>query len=339
MTVVSPVALTLPLTFLPLAQGDVDYQVDKRSDPHLVESVLADPRTMVVVVSAGRLAVPKGQRNLAYMSSARMRLASIPGSYAASSLAYESGITWIYLGSYHHGSERRMVVAADVRGTDDCVSAASESIIDRMRAGFEWVDLRLFAPHASAHQAGIATTISSLSIWHDRQRFCPICGSPVDAFLAGWAQRCRGNGRHVLFPRVEPAVITLIVDARGRILLQHNAAWDDDRLYSVSAGFVEAGENLEHACRREASEETGVTLGDVRYLGSQPWPYPASLMTAFTSQAVGTDIHVDGDETLRAEWLTRDDYTMRLASGGMIPPGKATIARYMIEQWYGRELD
>ena len=94
-----------------------------------------------------------------------------------------------------------------------------------------------------------------------------------------------GDGNRLLFPRIEPAVITAIVDSQDRLLLQHNSAWRNPLLYSVSAGFVEAGENLEHAARREAKEETGIDLGEVRYLGSQPWPFPASLMMAFKAQA------------------------------------------------------
>lgn len=148
--------------------------------------------------------------------------------------------------------------------------------------------------------------------------------------LAGWAQRCtnEADGNRVLFPRVEPAVITAIVDGHDRLLLQHNAAWKDSRLYSVSAGFVEAGENLEHACRREAMEETGIKLGEVRYLGSQPWPFPASLMMAFKAHAITTDVRVDGEETMTARWVTRDEYTAELIAGRMAapaaPPSPAT---------------
>ena len=137
---------------------------------------------------------------------------------------------------------------------------------------------------------------------------------------------------------MEPAVITAIVDHEDRLLLQHNSAWRNTGLYSVSAGFVEAGENLEHACRREAKEEVGIDLGELKYLGSQPWPFPASLMMAFKGVANTTDVHVDGDETLQARWMTRDEYMNELVAGRMEAPGKATIARYMIEEWLGHDL-
>lgn len=141
----------------------------------------------------------------------------------------------------------------------------------------------------------------------------------------------------LIFPRIEPAVITSIIDSQQRILLQHNAAWREN-FYSVSAGFVEAGENLEHAARREAFEETGIELGALQYLGSQPWPFPSSLMVAFAGAARTTDIHVDGKETESARWFTRDELLHEVIAGRVLLPGKAAIARYMIEQWYGGEL-
>ena len=218
--------------------------------------------------------------------------------------------------------------------------APKPTLLQQAVTRFDWVDLRGFAPHSNAREAGQATSAITLSIWHSRQRFCPTCGAAVRPALAGWAQRCtnEADGNRVLFPRVEPAVITAIVDGHDRLLLQHNEAWKDSRLYSVSAGFVEAGENLEHACRREAMEETGIKLGEVRYLGSQPWPFPASLMMAFKAHAITTDVRVDGEETMTARWVTRDEYTAELIAGRMAAPGRATIARYMIEEWLGREL-
>jgi NAD+ diphosphatase len=221
------------------------------------------------------------------------------------------------------------------RGARHCAS-----LLEQAAVRFDWVDIRAFVPHASARESGQATTAIALSLWHARQRFCPSCGSAVRPALSGWAQRCENaaDGNRTLFPRIEPAVITAIVDTSDRLLLQHNKAWVNPRLFSVCAGFVEAGENLEHACRREAKEEVGVDVGEVRYLGSQPWPFPASLMTAFKGRARSTGVLADGIETDEARWVTREEYAAELASGCMQVPGKAAIARYMIEQWYGGEL-
>lgn len=396
----SPLALTRALPFLPLAQGDIDYQVDRRGEPGLIEHLLEDPATKVILTRNGLVAVPRGQGELVDYENVKLRLATLPGAYVAAELKRYPQAVAMFLGSYG-GVRGECVVAIDIsrvpepgsvnraagasnaaaagaagavgvvlgtedsgtvdgnlsvsdsagQGADDAfdesVDIAGEqprqpkpTLLQQAVDRFDWADLRGFAPHANAREAGQATSAVTLSIWHSRQRYCPTCGAPVETALAGWAQRCSNaaDGNRILFPRVEPAVITAIVDGHDRLLLQHNAAWKDERLYSVSAGFVEAGENLEHAARREAKEETGITLGEVRYLGSQPWPFPASLMMAFKAHAVTTDVHVDGSETVTARWVTRDEYTAELISGRMAAPGRATIARYMIEEWLGREL-
>ncbi|MBW3079238.1 NAD(+) diphosphatase [Bifidobacterium simiiventris] len=366
----SPLALTQALPFLPLAQGDIDYQTERRGEDGLIDSLLNEPSTKVILTRGGRIAVPKGQGGIVDYENVRMRLATLPGAYVRSELASHPAAVAMFLGSYG-GERNEHVIVIDITrvepatpagqspaavpdsagtGADDAFDehddestsrpSAKPSLLEQAVTRFDWVDLRGFAPHATAREAGQATSAISLSIWHTRQRFCPTCGAPVETAMGGWAQRCTNDadGRRLLFPRVEPAVITAIVDGDDRLLLQHNVAWKDSRLYSVSAGFVEAGENLEHAVRREAKEEVGLTLGAVKYLGSQPWPFPASLMMAFKAQAVTVDVHVDGEETMTARWVTRDEYTNELVTGRMVAPGKATIARYMIEEWYGREL-
>ncbi len=370
MSMFSPLALTQALPFLPLAQGDIDYQVDRRNDPDLFASVLSSPVCTVMLVDGGKVAVPKGQGDLVDYDNVKLRLATLPGAYVLPELASHPQAVPMFLGSYG-GARAEQVVAVDVtrlsglhdnnlddrvpdsayEGADDAFGAttgdaasrkprAVPSALEQAAKRFDWVDLRGFAPHASAREAGQATTAASLSVWHMRQRHCPTCGAEVKPALGGWAQRCTNaaDGNRLLFPRIEPAVIVSVVDSQDRLLLQHNRAWQTETMYSVSAGFVEAGENLEHACRRETREETGIELGEVKYLGSQPWPFPASLMVAFKARALSTDIRVDGEETGDARWFTRDEYEQAIASGEVTPPVKAAIARYMIEEWLGHEL-
>lgn len=359
----SSLALTQVLPFLPLAQGDIDYQVDEREDPNLIGRVLREENTSVVLVRNGLLALPRGGQ--AYNGhQPRQRLATLPGNYVAEALERYPQVIAVYLGMYHEPHEEHVVAldlsrvqepslqqavdeslahADDAFGDDENTttpSPRSRSLFETAIQQFEWVDLRVFVPKASAREVGQATTMVSLSNWFAYQQRCPHCGAPVRPALSGWAQRCTNDddGNRLLFPRVEPAVITAVVDAQDRLLLQHNRAWNVPNRYSVSAGFVEAGENLEHACRRETLEETGIRLGEVKYLGSQPWPYRLSIMMAFKAQALSTDIHVDGDEVEDAMWVTRDEFTEKLATGEIDIPGTATIARYMIEEWYGREL-
>ncbi|WEV65543.1 NAD(+) diphosphatase [Bifidobacterium sp. ESL0764] len=386
----SSLALTQVLPFLPLAQGDIDYQTERRSDPDLIADVLAQPSTTVIFVRDGLVAVPDGQAARVDFETAKMRLAGVPGQYILRALtgqpgegaddakaqakgvaasegdpgigenigdtidetANRLGIIPVFLGSYGAGSEHpQSVVALDVSVFASRISepddggnpqAERNQVLQRALQRFDWVSLIGFAPHASARQAGEATTAVALSNWHTSQKYCPRCGSQVVPAMAGWAQRCVNEGckAHLspLFARIEPAVIVSIVDGQGRLLLQHNRAWKDPSHYSVCAGFVEAGENLEHAVKREVAEETGLALGEVKYLGSQPWPFPGSLMVAFKARALGTQVSVDGGETLDARFLSRDEFREALIVGRIAAPGKATVARYMIEEWYGQEL-
>jgi NAD+ diphosphatase len=121
------------------------------------------------------------------------------------------------------------------------------------------------------------------------------------------------------------------------LLLGHNPAWPERR-FSTLAGFVEPGESLESAVRREVAEEVGVPVGDVDYLGSQPWPFPASLMLGFTARALDAQVKADGVEITDARWFTRDELTRSVSSGEVLLPPGVSIARRLIEHWYGAEL-
>ncbi|MFR0587573.1 NADH pyrophosphatase [Bifidobacterium pseudolongum subsp. globosum] len=351
----APLALTQALPYLPLAQGSIDYQVERRADPGLIDRTLREAGARVVLTRNGLLAVPLGQRNAAAQPHARMRLATLPGAYVADALASHPHVVAMYLGEVA-GAHPERIVALDISAVDAVPPAAravdaafdergdtagGPAVLESAVQRFDWVDLRAFVPRASGRDIGVATTMLSLANWFAYQTHCPACGAPTRPAMSGWAQRCTNgdDGHRLLFPRVEPAVIMTVVDSQDRLLLQHNRAWADPTLYSVSAGFVEAGENLEHACRRETMEETGIEVGEVKYLGSQPWPFKISLMMAFKGQALSTQIHVDGEEVADARWVTRDEFTDLLVTGRISAPGKATIARYMIEEWYGRSLD
>ena len=340
-TVFSPLALTGPLPFLPLAQGDVDYDTASRQQPGLIDHLLDQDGTAVILVRGEKVAVPRGKGALAGRTGASIRLATLPAAYLRGPLAGstdQSEPPCYYLGTV----DRQAWLAMDL-DLDCAVRAAHDPLRDLAQAAdqrFDWLALREYAPHGRPRQVGLATCAVALSRWHGRQAFCPRCGAPVHPCQAGWAQICQGvasGDRHTLFPRIEPAVIMAVVDGRDRLLLQHNQKWPPD-FRSVNAGFVEAGENLEHAVRRETLEEVGLNLGEMRYLGSQPWPFPSSLMVAFRARSLNTDIRVDGQETDDACWFTRDEFGGALASGRLRIPQAASVARYMIEQWYGSEL-
>lgn len=325
----APLALTTVLPFLPLSQSQVDYDVERRADPATLQILLQSEHTRVLLVRGSTIAVPRDPANLRNVTG-RVRAVALPGPYLTEEMTAGSS-SRIFLGTHDGVAFLALGLPLD----NATLTAQQQALTER----FDWLDLRDFAPRASALEAGLATSAVTVAAWQASQNFCPQCGFPVEQAHSGWAQRCTNpdHGR-ILFPRIEPAVITAIVDRDNRLLLQHNRAWKQPRLFSVTAGFVEAGESLEHAARREAKEEVGVTLGAVTYTGSQPWPFQGSLMLSFTGLARTTDITVDGDEVEEARWFTREEFVTALSSGEIDLPGKAAIARYQIQQWFGQEI-
>nr|WP_284290137.1 NAD(+) diphosphatase [Angustibacter aerolatus] len=150
-------------------------------------------------------------------------------------------------------------------------------------------------------------------------------------------RRCSADGSDH-YPRTDPAVIMTVVDDDDRLLLGSSARWPAGR-YSTLAGFVEPGESLEATVRREVREEVGVEIGDVAYLGSQPWPFPASIMLGFVAQALTTEVHVDGEEIAAARWFTRDELAESVAAREVLLSPRLSISRALVEHWYGGRID
>ena len=173
---------------------------------------------------------------------------------------------------------------------------------------------------------------NALVHWHRTHRFCGACGRPTTSVRGGHVRRCSDGacGREH-FPRTDPAVITLVVDS-GRCLLARRRDWAPGRRSTV-AGFVEPGETLEHTVAREVFEEVGVRVGKVSYRGSQPWPFPQSLMLGFRAAAASTDIAVDGDEIAEADWYTPERIEADIAAGILILPPFDSISRRLVEDW------
>lgn len=173
----------------------------------------------------------------------------------------------------------------------------------------------------------------SLSRWHTRHRFCANCGQPSTLVRAGWSRRCPScSTEH--FPRVDPVVI-MIAEHDGALLLGRQPHYPAGR-YSALAGFVEVGESLEDAVRRELHEEAGISVGDVRYVASQPWPFPSSLMIGCHAVAAGRELTVDTAELEDARWFTREDIAAAIggtAGAAFQPPPEAAIARTLLERW------
>jgi len=173
----------------------------------------------------------------------------------------------------------------------------------------------------------------SLSRWHTRHRFCANCGHSTDLVRGGWSRRCPScSAEH--FPRVDPVVI-MIAEHGGELLLGRQPHYPPDR-YSALAGFVEVGESIEDAVRRELHEEAGIAVRDVRYVASQPWPFPSSLMIGCSARAESRALTIDRTELEDARWFSRDAIAAALAGApdaAFQPPPKAAIARTLLERW------
>lgn len=204
----------------------------------------------------------------------------------------------------------------------------------------DWKSLREVGRALSDIDAGLLVTAVALDNWRSATRCCAKCGGELTPRNAGWSLHCVvDEADH--FPRTEPAVIVLVRDGQDRALLGRHINWPPG-LVSTFAGFVEAGESAEAAVRRELTEETGVVIDDhldaVQYLGSQPWPFPASLMLGYHAWASDTTIKVDETEIAEADWYSREDLRAACAAGELKLPSAISISRRLIERWYGEEL-
>ena len=197
--------------------------------------------------------------------------------------------------------------------------------------------LRAVAGMLEPYQGELAAAAVALATWDKNTKFCERCGASLKLACAGWEKHCTACA-HITYPRTDPAIIVAITDDAERLLLIHGATWQPGR-YSVVAGFVEAGESLEAAVVREALEETGIKISQASYCSSQPWPFPRSLMFAFTARAGGQqEPKADMQEVGHAFWVSREEFTQLVLEGKVIVPGRASSGHALVRAWYGREL-
>ena len=220
-------------------------------------------------------------------------------------------------------------------------SNASDGFLDRRvlivpgRDDLKLVDLRSIAAGGlvPADQASILASAKALMFWHARRRFCSNCGQPTEVGAAGWRRECRACGMHH-FPRTDPVVIMLAVDGDNCLLGRQSRF--PKRMYSALAGFVEPGETIEAAVRREILEESGVACGEVSYFASQPWPFPSSLMIGCFAQAQSRALKVDKVELEDARWFSREETILileRRHPDGLAAPIPMAIAHHLIKRW------
>ena len=205
-------------------------------------------------------------------------------------------------------------------------------------ADAHFAELRRIMTELSPRDAELAATGKAIHSWHAGHGHCARCGSPSDVGQAGWTRICPKCGAHH-FPRTDPVVIMLIT--RGnRVLLGRSPGWPEG-MYSCLAGFVEPGETIEAAVRREVFEEAGVRVGAVRYLASQPWAFPASLMLGCQGEAESEEITVDPVEIEDARWVSREDIAEAFAGRHpeILPARKGAIAHFLLQNWLADRLD
>ncbi|GEO15939.1 NAD(+) diphosphatase [Microvirga aerophila] len=199
---------------------------------------------------------------------------------------------------------------------------------------FEVTDLRSIAVRGlvPAEELGILAMAKSMLDWHARHRFCANCGAPTDAAQAGFRRDCSACGTQH-FPRTDPVVIMLI--ARGDKCLLGRQSRFAPKMYSCLAGFLEPGETIDDAVRRETFEEAGVRVGRVEYVTSQPWPFPSSIMIGCIGEAETDDIVIDRTELEDARWFSKEDIRRMLAEEHeeFAAPSPIAIARHLIREW------
>lgn len=288
---------------------------------------MAEPGTRVVLVQRGLLAHTGAALDVVVPT-------DIPPA------AWRPGAT-SYLGRGDGHAFLALVLPEDLGRDRDLDGAPTDVDADLVafaqRHDFE--HLRVLGPRLGDRDAGLAATAIALSAWHSRHPRCSRCGELTEVRAAGWERHCQTEGiTH--FPRTDPAVIMAVTDVRERLLLAHASHWPERR-FSCLAGYVEPGESLEEAVRREVAEETGIPVADVRYQGSQPWPFPASLMAAFTARVPRGDEDVvtpDGVEITEARFFARSELHAAITAGDVLLPSRVSIARALIEDWYGGPL-
>jgi NAD+ diphosphatase len=286
---------------LALSRGTLDRAAQRRSDDAWLAEAWADPRTRVLVVESGRALVRPGP-------------------------------ALVLCGPDEAPEGERYLLGVDAAGIAYFAVAAPLPAVE----GTEPADLRGVGALLGDEDAGLLTQAVGLANWHATHPYCPRCGAVTRVASAGHMRVCTADGSEH-FPRTDPAVIMLVHDGE-RILLAGGARWRERRV-SVLAGFVEVGESLEQAVAREVREEVGVNVRECRYLGSQPWPLPRSLMIGFFARAdAGQEPRIDGEEIQFARWYTRGQLLAAAESEEIFLPGRVSIARQLIESWYGGRL-
>ncbi|WP_171172571.1 NAD(+) diphosphatase [Ruegeria sp. HKCCA0370] len=225
----------------------------------------------------------------------------------------------------------------DLTGLGEFVDRSEQQHPD-LPEGHVFAELRRIMARLSPRDAELAASAKAVVGWHETHRFCARCGAASNMSQAGWQRSCPScGGQH--FPRTDPVVIMLITHG-DNVLMGRSPGWPEG-MFSLLAGFVEPGETLEAAVRREVMEEAGVPVGAVSYLSSQPWPFPASLMFGCAGEALSRDIVIDPVEIEEAMWVSKSEMMQAFAGEHprLLPARKGAIAHFLLQNWLADTLD
>ena len=303
---------------LPLARAAVDRDYLQRSNENLFEELWAIDSTRILPMHDGKVLLQQGDSR-PEPALKLFAVASVPNAELL-----------VYLGKSTEASDGEPI------GTSVVLAVVSAEVASALEPNDKnWVSLRRNGAGLSARDAGLYAQALAIANWHENHPHCPKCGAETKVIDAGWVRKCVADGKE-LYPRTDPAIIASIVDDQDRILLGSQGIWEENR-WSVLAGFVEPGESLAAAVKREIFEEAGIRVEDVEYLGSQSWPFPYSLMVGFTARARGEqELLPDGLEIEKLRWFSREEIAAQATQ--ILLPGKLSIARALIENWFGGEI-
>lgn len=297
----------------------LDRSEARRSNEEALLAAVIDPRSHFILLKGDRVLLCRDSIEPVVFTGKQLRAWNLPAQ-AAVLLGFDGKIAWF-------GLDVQEIASPDHGEADEFTSFASHG---------EFVSLGPIEAPVDQEIWALLSQARALLAWNRATAHCPSCGSPTAAKNGGYHRICLNSGcGRTHFPRTDPAIIVRVLHGE-RCLLARQSRFRPG-LRSVLAGFVEPGESLEDTVHREVDEEIGLEVGDIRYLGSQPWPFPMSMMIAFEAHAQSDVVCLDGNELETADWYTRDEANNEILAGRLVLPSVKSIARRMIDGWLAKQ--
>ncbi len=309
--------------------GQLERAAELRGKPELLDPLRASGKACAVIIWRGKLLVT-GDPDIA--------LTRLPTDHPAIQADWPE----TFLG--RDGEIALFGYDASAWEPEDLDASAMGSFIDATEQvhpdieGARFAELRRIMTRLTPLEAEIGATLKALREWHRTHKFCSRCGEPSDISMSGWQRNC-GTCGAPHFPRTDPVAIMLVTHG-NKTLLGRSPGWPEG-MYSCLAGFVEPGETIEGATRREVFEEAGVRVGAVRYVASQPWAFPNSLMFGTHAEALTTEINIDPNELEDAMWVTKEELVASFAGENpmLLPARRGAIAQFLLRNWLADRMD